>query len=434
MNKAICSVLLISILCTLLTGCFDRREIDDQTYIIAMGLDKGTMEPLKLTLQYALPAAIGGGGGGGAGGGSEGSKSLNSVTIDVPTLNSGINMANGFIGKKLNMSHAVVVVISKELAKEGIRKYIYGISRGREFRPSMFIAVCRDTAEDYLNSIKPVQESDPSKYYQLLFSEYRNTAFTANTSIYSFYSTMETLDDQPIAILAGLSKYKNSKDFNIKNSTALKKGRQIPFEGDFKAGEIPKIGDQKGEIMGLSIFNGDSMIGELDGAECRSYLMTKGNLNSTYITINDPEEPKSYIVLNVKQSRKPTRTVKLQDDKPKLSVKLRLEADFISIQSGINYEDPKLLSKAEEAGRKLITADVCSFLDRTIRNYHSDICGFGKEAKKNFLTYEEWKEYKWLEKYKNSTFTVNVELQIRRPGLLLRTFPPVESSEIKELQ
>jgi len=40
------------------------------------------------------------------------------------------------------------------------------------------------------------------------------------------------------------------------NSSYQEKGREFPLEGDFKAGDMPKVGTIKSEVMGLAVFNG----------------------------------------------------------------------------------------------------------------------------------------------------------------------------------
>ncbi|MDT8716898.1 Ger(x)C family spore germination protein [Clostridium sp. 19966] len=423
MRKIISVLLIFTVSCGLFSGCYDKREIDDQTYVIAIGMDKGTVQPLKLTLQYAMTQSVGGGSSGGGSSSGGGNKVLSSVTIDTETFNSGITAANGFIGKRINMSHAIVLVISKELAKEGISKYIYGLSRERHYRPSMFVAVARGSAEGYLNSINPLQEVDPSKYYQLLFNAYKFTGYTANTQFFNFYTHMTALDMQAVAVLAGVSRYQNSDEFKSKYSTYKKKNKIHPSEGDFKAGDIPENNAEKGEIMGLAMFNGDKMIGELDGDETESYLMVTGEFHQSYVSVPDPKFPQESVLLRIEKRKKPKYKTKFINGKSEISIDIKLEGDFVSIQSGYNYENSKNFSIIENAASELISKRINETLNKTAKDYNCDIFGFGKSVKKIFLTNKKWEEFKWLDKYKASSFTVNVDLKLRRTGLIIRTSP-----------
>ena len=426
MKKLNYIIITILLSCILLSGCYDRKELDDLTYIMAIGLDKGTTNNLRMTLQYAVPLAIGGGGGSSGGGG--GPKSVSNVTVECPSLYAGLNMINNFVGKQVTFSHAKLIIFSEELIQGGqMVNIVRAFLRGREFRPNMYVAVSRGSAEDYIKSVIPIQEADPSKYYELKFSAYTYTGFTANTQIHNFIVNTTSPAIQPVATLIGVGKYEASKDF-IDKSTALTKGRPNPLEGDYKAGDIPKTGDIKGETMGLAVFDGLNLVGELDGAEATNYLMATGEFKHAYMTFPDPQAKDRYIILDVKQSRKPVRRVEFVDGKPKIDIKVMLEADFLSIQSGINYENVENTGIFEKSTQEFLKMDIEKLLSRTTKEFHSDICGFGKETKSKFLTWNEWARINWLGIYKDSSFNVNVNLKVRRPGLMIRS-SPIFSSE-----
>ena len=52
------------------------------------------------------------------------------------------------------MSHAKLIVFSKEMAEKGVKDMIETLVRSEEIRPDVFIAVANTTANDYLNKIR----------------------------------------------------------------------------------------------------------------------------------------------------------------------------------------------------------------------------------------------------------------------------------------
>jgi len=124
------------------------------------------------------------------------------------------------------------------------------------------------------------------------------------------------------------------------------------LEGDFKAGDMPKVGTIKSEVMGLAVFNGSKMVGELDGEETQLQLMLEGNFGYSYVTIPDPEAEDYVVLLNIKQNRKPKRKVEIVDEKTHIKVNIYLEADILSIQSGVNYESLEKVKILEDAAEK----------------------------------------------------------------------------------
>lgn len=177
------------------------------------------------------------------------------------------------------------------------------------------------------------------------------------------------------------------------------------------------------EIMGLAVFDGTKMVGELDGDETKYYLMLRGDFNNSYVTIPDPLKKDKFLILNIRQSRKPVKRVQMEGENPKIYAKAILEADILSIQSGRNYDSAQNMEFIEKSVEDFLKKGMTSFLERTSKEFKSDICGFGKSIKGTFLTWKEWEDFNWLRKYENSTFDVEVDLKIRRPGLIIRTMP-----------
>ena len=250
---------------------------------------------------------------------------------------------------------------------------------------------------------------------------YKFNGFTADTRFYNFYNQIRSFGGQAYATLAGVNNNKSSSDIDLKGSTNKEKGRSVPLERDFMAGDTSVVGSIKSEMMGLAVFNGAKMVGELDGEETAFHLMTMGEYNYAYFTMPDPESKGYYVVLNIKQSRRPSIKGELVDGTPHVMIKLSLETDILSIQSGINYEDVKKIPTLEKSIEMYVKAGVVRFLEKTRDEFNSDICNVGDSFRKNFLTWEEWEEYRWLDRYKDTSFDVQVDVKVRRPGLMLYT-------------
>ncbi len=419
-------ILIVILQCIILTGCFDKREPDDMAYPIALGFDKGSTNELRMTMQIAVPTNIAGGE---SGGGGDGESSSTVIAVETPSIYSGLNMLNSFISKQINLSHIKVIVFSQEIAQEGISKYLHAMIRNREFRPNVSIIVSRCSAEEFIDAVKPKLETNPAKYYELLLDAYQYTGFTTDTQLIDFYNKSERSSIQPVAVLADVSKYKSSDEFDLSSSTYKEKGRSFPLEGDFKAGDLPKLGGLNIEIMGLAIFDGGKMVGELDGEETSYNLMVEGKFNSMYFTMPDPIKKDDLVVLQLRRSRLTEKKVEMIGDKPKLIVKVHLEGDILSVQSGINYESGENVKLLQSATEAYIKDGIIKYLDKSTKVFKTDTNGFGNKVKGKFLTWQEWQEFDWLSKYKEATYDVEVDVAIRRPGLIVRTVTEVRSNK-----
>jgi len=397
------------------TGCYDQREIDDLAYPLAMGLDLGEAEVLRMSLQLAAPLKIGGGGGEKGSEGNQGESSA-VITIDTPSIYSGLNLINNVVSKEINMSHVKVLVISKKLAQSGIMKYLRAITRGREFRPDIFVVVSEGPAHDYLKNVKPILESNPSKYYELMLGK-EFSLYYPTVRLSEFYNKAVCDYMEPVAVFSDIGKYSSPDEFPTAKE---EKGDTLLELETLKAGDLPIVsGKKENEVMGMAVFKKDKLVAIAGGVEATAYKMLMGDYNYSFWSITDPQAEGLYVMMNVTQRSKPKIKTNIEGDKATIKITLDFEGDIVSIQSGIDYETN--LEIIEETTKQQVKENIMNFLKKTTDEYDSDICGFGRYVKAKFLTWDQWKEFNWPEKYKNTTFDVEVKFDIRRTGLMVRS-------------
>lgn len=86
-----------------------------------------------------------------------------------------------------------------------------------------------------------------------------------------------------------------------------------------------------------------------------------------------------------------------------------------------DYLDSNNVSKLEQAVNSYMENEISSYLYKISKDFNSDIDGFGKHAVKNFLTWDEWKNYNWLENFNSSFFDVKVETSVKSGYILMET-------------
>ena len=196
MNKKIVSVILILIIClSTLSGCYDAESIETLAYAVAIGIDKGENDRIKLSLQIALPNSSPG---------QEGSSqseesSINSV--DCSSIDAGIALINTYISEKINLSHCKAIVISEEIAYEGISEYLYTLVSNLELRPDCNVIVSKCKASDYLHNSDQSLEKLSARYYEFTFNSSEYTGYTQNITLSDFYSTILSTTSHAYAIL-----------------------------------------------------------------------------------------------------------------------------------------------------------------------------------------------------------------------------------------
>ena len=427
MRKRALLLLLAVVLTVGTTGCYDRREVDENGYVLAIGFDQGINDKLRLTLQILTfkgqeSSPKGGGGlGGGAGDGSNPEKGETDgtvvLTVDCPSIFTGINMANMTTARQLSLMHAKMIIFSEEMAKSGeMEKYILGIIRYREVRRIMYLMVTKGTAEDFVKENKTMISMSPSKTMQLL-PQQSYTGLIPPINLFSFYNDFKSTEKQPIAILANVNNLKNLKEPGPGEVPQATSG------GAYLAGEVPRRGGVKRELFGAAVFRGGKMVGEINGSEVRALDMVTGDFRRGFITIKDPLSPDHIVPLDVLPSRKTKIKVNTRGDVPEIQVKVELEGDLLAVQSGINYESVKLKRVLEQAFEQETKSQLDELIAKCQHEFRADIFGFGRSAAFHFPTIEAWERYQWFKKFPNARINTEVKYTIRRTGTLLKSAP-----------
>lgn len=201
----------------LLSGCYDAKGIETLAYAVAIGIDKGENNTIRLTLQFAVPTSS-------DSSSSSSAQTSNSTVIyvDCSTIDSGISLINSYLSKKVNLSHCKAIVISEVLAYEGISEYIYTLVNNVEVRPDCYIVISRCDAYDFLNNSTPTLESVSARYYELILNSSEYTGFTETIYLSNFYRNILSSTQQPVAIL-GRGKYSRNAKKCIRFSHSRRK-------------------------------------------------------------------------------------------------------------------------------------------------------------------------------------------------------------------
>lgn len=419
MRKVIASLLMACIISTMLTSCYDSNELDDLIHVIIIGVDRGVSDRWRLTVQFpALKESAGESSGGGTSGGQgSGEANCTSATVDAPSFFTGIDMLNASLPRRLNFMHTTALVISEDMAKNGtLGEFLAPIIRFKQIRRSMHVYVSKGPAMDFIKESKPVVGTALSKNIQIMIKESGITGFYPHVTLNDFYDEMKSTYRQPTVILAALNNGESFKKEGEKFQGEFKTG------GEYYAGQLPVEGKNKMEFFGVAVFDGDKMVGELNGEETRLMQMANGDFKMGFFTMPDPKEPSLIVPLDVRKSGNPAVKIQFNGDKPIINLKVELEGDLLAVQSRINYEQPELKPVLERAFEQQ-TKDGLDKLMAKCKSLNVDIFGFGQVAAKQFFTIQEWEKYNWLNHFQNTEIITEVKFTIRRTGTQLKSSP-----------
>lgn len=449
------SLCLFTALCA--AGCWDRTEVDDLAFIMAIGLDEAPNDQVYVTFHIAVPRAVAGAGGagggsGGGGGGGAGQQSSLITTLMGRSVLSLLNLLNTHVDRRPSLVHGKMVVIGEKLARRGIAPYIGELVRFREARRTMFLAVSQGTAKEFIEKNRPILEQNPAKNLELLALANRQTGFVPPSQIHRFLVEMQSLGEEPVAILAGIKE--EAPGGRTEQSTGGASGRRdgspdggspaggagteppkMPkpppiharSDSDYTAGQSPSVGGNPVELLGGAVFRGDRMVGKITGQDVRAMLMVRGSFKRGTLLLEDPFVKDRYVSCDVRLARPTEIRVNKEGRGFHVKVKIMLEGEVIGSQSLIDYSNPKNLHTLERRVAEDLKRSCEHIVRKAQREFRADIFAFGNKVRHLTKTWREWQDLNWPERFPEARVDIDLRLDLRRTGLLFK--PPRPSTQ-----
>lgn len=391
--------IIIVLLIFSLSGCYSVQSIDDLTYVIALGIDKGKNNTLALTVQFTFPTSSESASG-------EAAPTIVN-TVECASINSGITLLNSYTSKEINLSHCKIIVFSEELAVSGIGEEIFTLSNQVEIRPDSNIIISKSTAKEYIENSKPELENLVAKYYELNLFSQEYVGFTENISISNFFNKLNTTSIEPTAILG------NGNKLNLPSSD------NSEDELDIVAGELP-ITEYKreSENLGIAVFKDDKMVGELTAIETMLHLILTDNFESGIITLNHPLKENSTIDIALYSHKKTNIDAKLINGSPFATIEVFLNSRLLSVDKNSGDFDADEIKELESLINSYLANAILNYLYKTSKEFESDIDGIGQSLLTKFKNSKEWNNYNWPQNYKNTFFKAHVNTNIKSSFLL----------------
>lgn len=390
-------ILICSLFC--LTGCYDSINVETLAYVVAIGIDKVDNSSIRLTVQIASPSSSKE-----SSSSSSSSQSTTSNVLDVKcsTVDDGISLINSYISKNLNLSHCKAVVISETLAYEGVSKYLYGLINNVQIRPDCYIIISRCDAYYFLSNSTPTLESVSARYYELILNSSEYTAYTEPIRLVNFYENILSTTSEATAILGGVNTKQTQEAAS--NTETLDSG--------FKANETPLQTANNVENMGLAVFAGDSLVGELNSIETLCHMIVSNKLKSATINVPNPYDNENNISIYINLTKKTRNNVEIINDYPYITCDVSVTGYILNLDDTIDLTDKKAVQNVNASVNTYLEYCISSYLYKTAKNFHSDIDGFGKHVISKYPTQSAWDTSDWLSNYQNAFFDVNVETNI----------------------
>lgn len=397
MKRIVIIGLLLILMFFSLTACWNQQELTDLTFVMALGIDKGTNERYQVSFQFVNPGNVSSSQFGGGQGPPIAVAKATGNTITEAARN-----VTKKIPRELYYAHTNLVIISEEVAKEKdlFLSIFDSLGRDPEFRRTTELVIAKgSTAEEILSTITILEKLPVNKITKQIKTNEGMLGEDITVNIDDFVSGIVSTGKEPI--LTGymlMGKKGIAKDLKNLEKT---------------------IPDAFLQADGLAVFSDGKLTGWIDHNNARGVLWVLNKVKSTQINVNWEDKKNA---LNVVPIRSKTKvSVVFKDGKPVIHINVENEGWISEANIAIELTDPKVISKIEKKVEENIKKEILKTV-KVAQKQKSDIFGFGDRVHR--ANPKLWKKLKWNwnEYFANLEVKVEVDSYIRREGVKTNPF------------
>lgn len=380
------SFFLLLLVVLLLTGCWNKRELNELAIVTAVGVDK-TDEFIEISVQIVNPSQI---------------APKNSTSFQVPvftyhakgrTLFEAIRKLTTLTPRKPYYAHVQVIIIGEEMAEYGMNSILDLFQRDPEGRSDFNIIVAHEsTAQDILSILTPLEDIPASKLLKSLKDSEDVLGTTESVILDDLIESLGSIDHSAVLpsihILGDADAGKNSSNIEKMDSPANLK------------------------YSGLAVFKNYKLIGFLTEEESKYYNFLHNNIKGTVQKVPCSEKGKiSAEVLN--SSTKVTGSIK--NDKPSIHIQVDLEQNIAEISCPVDLTKPETIDVINKETSKLVQENLEQTLHTIQKTYQADILKFSEVLHRE--DHQAWKRIKkdWATLYPN--LPVHIEVNVKTKGI-----------------
>lgn len=384
-----------------LTGCWDREELEDYAFTTVVGLDKGkqTKEKtaaVRVTYQIAKPRRV------------EEQRNVQgsseTITLETKALFLSRNLANMTVSRRLNLVHTKVLVISEELARQGkLINTIESLIRDREFRRDIFVIICKGTAEAFIKENKAQLEKVIYKQYEMIVQTGKDIGVTPYMQLQNFLSHVMEPTALATTVYAG-----------VRETADLGEGKGTD---DIMGGDLSTRSKNPIQFAGSAVFQGQQMIGTITAAETKMMLTLQGKLETFDMVFHHPVEKNRFFAAHMNQQEEPSYDIDMSKDPYQIRVNVPLDVDLAGITAEKNYvRTEAAITQLEVAMNMQLKQRTEKFINKAQEQLKGDLFDFDRRARMQCWTDQEWRDKKWEKHFPKAQIKLQYQCKIRRTG------------------
>lgn len=374
-----------------LTGCWDRKEVNEIAIVISKGIDLTDDNRIKVSVQVAIPSKVGGQTGGGSGGDG---KSFFVVSGVGRTISEADLRIQQQLPRQMYLSHLRLILIGDRVARERLVQVLdhYGRNPPERLRTAFLIAKDTD-AYSFLKSSAPLENISGESIRKL-----ERQLIGVNTTLMDFLIEAASEGSDQYASAISLVPEKNLDDSSSEQQPDKK---------------ISAIANQ-------AVFRDLRMVGYLDIPKSVALLWMNQRLRYVTLTTGVPGSNGAISVV-LTQARRRVQSY-VTNHRVKVKYSLSGSAMLVDNTTGLDADDPTTLKKFQAAINEYVEKISNECLDTLFHKFDSDPTGVGTLVYRQHSYQWESLKSNWRENIRNINYSVTSEVKIVEGG---KSGPPL---------
>lgn len=326
-------------------------------------------------------------------GGSQAKRSSKILSVEGATLFEAVRKMISLTGKRLYWSHAKIVLISKQLAQDGITDILDWYTRDSETRPEIHILISKEkTASCILHML-------------------------AEGSEIASYQLDETLkNEKSLELAPQIDIMRVISDLQSEGISVMLPAIRLYADDEQQQNEsrVP-------QISGAAVFKQDRLLGFLNETDTNSVLYLKNKISGGILKIiestSDGECPVTLEIFKCSTKLE----LDLSEAHPIIKADIKLLTAIDEIGCEENFIEKKKQEKLKHDFEQSLSNQLLHTLEKVQSDFDADVFGFGSMIHKEHPA--AWKRLKkdWDQEFKALKLQISVAINIKNSAVLTKT-------------
>jgi len=350
----------------LLSGC-SGRQMEEETVVIALAVDQTVDGRYRLAVKAPSSAQQQG---------QDEQMGYWTLLASGETFEDAVTLLNASTPRKLNYAQVREVILNESAAQSDALPDLLGkIAALPRLRTAAAMIVCRGSACDMAEQLKPYMGLRLSRYAEDSLSDAAGKGFTPSTTLAQSLRDLGSGLRDPLFILGAVNDFSNGEPDSILSA---------------RAGELPRKSPDPIDLFGAAVTDGRRVTGAISGDEMALLHLLTGSGHFYSAALDGAP---------VTLSARGRAEMRLDMISRPIRLQLRLVCDA---ETGAAID----LGKAAEETRVRILA-----LLKKLQTMGCDALGFGDRAVRGCLTNADWERMDFKRLYREADIRVFISLR-----------------------